>query len=142
MTNRGVGADTLIWSTAASPKGSESGSSSTSEGDSGLRSNPSVAPRKAMDTAPPLRASPIRGPDAAEDASLSDREDGDGYQEMADAQQPEGEHRAIPMQVPHDAQEQEEVEEDRVEAEDRGDAEDQGDPPESPEPTEPIDILF
>ena len=66
---------------------------------------------------------------------------------MVDAQL-DGEYRAIPMQVPHDAQEQEEVEEDRVEAEDQGDAEDRGDvedrgnPPESPEPTEPVDILF
>ena len=90
MTNRGVGADTPIWSTAASPKGSESSSSSTSEGDSGLWSNPSVAPQQATGTAPPLRASPIKGPDAAEDAPLSDREDGDGDQEMVDAQQPDG----------------------------------------------------
>ena len=103
-----------------------------------------------MGTAPPLRASPIRGQDAAEDAPLSDCEDGD--QEMVDAQ-PDGEYRAIPMQVPDDTQEQEDAEDwieagdqgdgvNRDDAEDRGDAEDQDDPPESPEPTEPMDILF
>ena len=54
VTNRGVGADTPIWTTTVSPKGSDSSSSSTSEGDSSLGSNPSVAPRKATDTAPPL----------------------------------------------------------------------------------------
>ena len=136
MTNRGVGADTPIWSTTVSPKGSDSSSNSTSEGDSGLGSNPSVTPRKATDTAPPLHASLIRDQDAAEDALLSGREDGDGDQEMADAEQPEGEDRAIPTQVPQDSQEEEEAEEDRAEVED------QGNPPESPEPTEPIDIVF
>ena len=55
---------------------------------------------------------------------------------MADVEQPEGEDRAIPTQVPQDSQEEEEVEEDRAEAEDQGDS------PEPPEPTEPIDILF
>ena len=54
VTNQGVGADTPIWTAAVSPKGSESSSSSTSEGDSSLGSNPSVAPQKAMGNAPPL----------------------------------------------------------------------------------------
>ena len=54
VTDRGMGADTPIWSTAASSKGLDSSSSSVSEGDSGLGSNLAVTPRKATDTAPSL----------------------------------------------------------------------------------------
>ena len=56
VTTRGEGADTPVWSIAASPKDTSSSLSPPSDGDSGLGSNRSIPPRKVTDTEPQLSA--------------------------------------------------------------------------------------
>ena len=50
VTTRGEGADTLVWTHAGPAKDSSSSSGSQSESDSGLGSNPSIQPRRGINT--------------------------------------------------------------------------------------------
>ena len=89
VTTLGKGADTPVWTRAGSAKDSSSSSDSPSDCDSGLGSNPSFQPRQDTDTKPWWGATPRPSPDPArdpaEDDPLSDRGEGDGDQEMPDA---------------------------------------------------------
>ena len=92
VTTQGQGDDTPVWTHTGSPKDSSASSDSQTEGDSGLGSNPSNPPRRGTDTDSrwglTLRSSPDTARpviEAVEDTPLSDWGDGDGDQEMPDA---------------------------------------------------------
>ena len=93
VTTRGLGTDDPVWTNTGSTGSSSLTTSSLSEGDSGLGSNPRVTDVEPR-TRAPLRASPDPpSPDpqkdpteVAEDAPLSDRGDADDDTEMVDAE--------------------------------------------------------
>ena len=95
VTTRGEGADTPVWTRGGSAKDSSSSSDSHSEGDSSLGSNPSIRPRTDIDTEPQQGATPQLSPDPnkepIDDDPLSDQGEGDGDQEMPDANKQHGE---------------------------------------------------
>ena len=141
VTTRGEGADTPVWTHAGSAKDSSSSSDSQSDGDSGLGSNPSFQPRRDTDTEPQWGATPWLSPDPTkeppDDDPLSDRGEGDGDQEMPDANKLQGINdpagpRPVPGEVPEGAQ----LGDDQVEA---GDGEE---PQEPEEPLEPYEIVL
>ena len=140
VTTRGEGADTPVFAHAGSTKDSSSSSDSQSEGDSGLGSNPSIQPRQDTDTEPRWGATPRPSPDLtkepADDDLLSDRGEGNGDQEMPNANQEQGEQQGIndpadPGAVPGEAQEGAQPGDDQVEA---GDNEEPEEPKELLEP--------
>ena len=145
VTTRGEGADTPVWAHAGSAKDSSSSSDSQSDGDSGLSSNPSIQPRQDTDTEPQQGATPRLSPDPtkepADDNPLSDRGEGNGDQEMPDANEQQGEQQGIndptdPGAAPSEAQEGVQPGDDQVEAGD-------GEEPEEPlEPLEPYQIVL
>ena len=94
VTTRGEGADTPVWAPAGLAKDSSSSSDSQSKGDSGLGSNPSFQPPQDTDTKPRWGATPRPSPDPTkepiDDDPLSDRGEGDGDQEMPDANEQQG----------------------------------------------------
>ena len=94
VTTQGEGADTPVWTHAGSAKDSSSSSDSQSDGDSGLGSNPSFQPCQDTNTEPRWGATPRPSPDPTreptEDDPLSDRGEGDGDQEMPDANELQG----------------------------------------------------
>ena len=114
---------------------------SQSEGDSGLGSNPSIQPRQDTDTEPRQGATPRPSPDPtkepADNDPLSDRGEGDGDQEMPEANKQQGVNDpADPGAVPGEAQEGAQPGDDQVEAGD-------GEEPEEPEePLEPYQIIL
>ena len=95
LTTRGEGADTLVWTHAGPAKDSSSSSGSQSEGDSGLGSNPSIWPHTDTDTESRRGTTPRPSPDPnkepVDDDPLSDQGEGDGDQEMPDANEQHGE---------------------------------------------------
>ena len=145
VTTWGEGADTPVWTRTGSAKDSSSSWDSQSEGDSGLGSNPSIQPRQDNDTEPRWGATPRPSPDhtkqPVDDNPLSDRGEGDGDQEMPDAQEHEQQGVNEPADLgpmPGETHDQEEVPpgDDQVEAGD-------GEEPEEPEePQEPYQIVL
>ena len=139
VTTRGEGADTPVWTHAGSTK--DSSSSLDSQSDSGLGSNPSFQPRQDTDTEPQWGATPRPSPDPTkeppDDDPLSDQGEGDGDQEMPDANKlqgvkdPTGPGPAL-SEVPEGAQ----LGDDQEEA---GDGEE---PQEPEEPLEPYEIVL
>ena len=142
VTTRGEGANTLVWTHAGSAKDSSSSSDSQSEGDSGLGSNPSFQPHQDTDTKPQRGANPRPNPDPtkepADDDPLSDHGEGDGDQEMPNANETQGiddptDPRPAPGEVRVGAQQGD----NQVEAGD-------GEEPQEPEepPLEPYEIVL
>ena len=86
VTTWGEGADTLVWTRAGSK---DSSSSSDSQSDSDVGSNPSFQPRRDTDTEPRWGTTPLPSPDPTkeplDDDPLSDQGEGNGDQEMPDA---------------------------------------------------------
>ena len=141
MTTRGEGADTPVWACAGSTK--DSSSSSDSQSDSGVGSNPSFQPRGDTDTEPRRGTvvTPWPSPDPTreppDDDPLSDRGKGDGDQEMPDAHKLQGvQDPAGPRQAPIEVQEGVQPGDDREEA---GDSEE---PQEPEEPLAPYEIVL
>ena len=94
VTTRGEGADTPVWTRAGSTK--DFSSSSDSQSNSGVGSNPSFHPRPDTDTEPwrGTVVTPLLSPDPTReppnDDPLSDRGEGDGDQEMPDTHKLQG----------------------------------------------------
>ena len=92
VTTRGEGANTPVWTHAGSTK--DSSSSSDSQSDSGVGSNPSFQPCWDTDTKPRRGTTPRPSPDPTkeppDDDPLSDRSEGDGDQEMPEANKLQG----------------------------------------------------
>ena len=141
VTTRGKGADTPVWTHAGSTKDSSSSSDSQSEGDSGLGSNPSFQPHQDTDTeprwgtTPRLSLDPTKEP--TDDDPLSDRGEGNGDQEMPDANELQGVNdpagpEPAPGEVPEGAQP----------GDDQVDAGDGEEPQEPEEPLEPYEIIL
>ena len=125
VTTRGKGADTPVWTHARPVKDSSSSSDSPSEGDSGLGSGPSIQPRLGTDTEPrrgvALRLSPHATREPIEDNPLSDRGEGNGDQDMPDANKPQGDRDpagsgATPVPAPDETQEGAQLGDDQMEA--------------------------
>ena len=145
VTTRGEGANTLVWTHAGPAKDSSSSSDSQSEGDSGLGSNPSIQPHTDTDTEPRWGTTPRPSLDPTkepmDDDPLSDQGEGDGDQEMPDANKQHGEQQgtddpAGPRPAPDEAQEGAQPGDDQMEAGD-------GEEPEEPEePLEPYQIIL
>ena len=93
VTTRGEGANIPVWACAGSK---DSSSSSDSQSDSGVGSNPSFQPHGDTDTEPRWGTviTPLPSPDPTrelpDDNPLSDRGEGDGDQEMPDARNLQG----------------------------------------------------
>ena len=145
VTTRGEGVDTPVWTHAGPAKDSSSSSDSPSDGDSGLGSGPSIQPHLGMDTEPrrgvSLRLSPDITREPIEDDLLSDWGEGDGDQDMPDANElqedcdPAGS-GPMPMLIPDETQEGMQLGDDQMEA---GDDEE---PQEPEEPLEPYQIVL
>ena len=145
VTTQGEGADTPVWTHAGPAKDSSSSSDSQSEGDSGLGSNPSTWPHMDTDTEPRQGATPRLSPDPTkepmDDDPLSDQGEGNGDQEMPNANEQPGEQQGIddpadPGPAPDEAQEGAQLGDDQMEAGD-------GEEPEEPEePLEPYQIIL
>ena len=142
VTTQGEGADTPVWTHPESPKDSISSSDSHSEGDSGMGS--SIQPRLGTDTesrgGAALRLSPDATKEPVEDDSLSDRGDGDGDQDMPDANEQQGEgdpagFRLEPTLVPDEGAQ-------LCDNQDEAEAGDDGEPQEPQEPLEPYQIVL
>ena len=145
VTTRGEGADTPVWTHAGPAKDSSSSSDSPSDGDSGLGSGPSIQPRLGTDTEPRRGVSLQLSPDATrepiEDDPLSDWGEGNGDQDMPDANEPQGDRdpagsRPTPMLVPDETQDGAQLGDDQMEA---GNDEE---PQEPKEPLEPYQIVL
>ena len=145
VTTRGEGADTPVWTHARPAKDSSSSSDSPFDGDSGLGSGPSIQPHLGMDTEPrrgvALRLSPDATREPVEDDPLSDQGEGDGDQDMPDANEPEGVRDPAgsgptPMSAPDKTQERVQLGDDQMEA---GSNEE---PQEPKEPLEPYQIVL
>ena len=132
VTTRGEGADTPVWTHAGPAKDSSSSSDSQSEGDSGLGSNPSTRPHTDTDTA---RLSPDPTKEPVDDDPLSDQGEGNGDQEMPDANKQHGKQQGAddptgPRPAPDEAQEGAQLGDNQMEA---------GDGEEPEEPEEPLE---
>ena len=141
VTTRVEGADTPVWTRAGSPK--DSSSSSESQSDSGVGSNPSFKPRQDTDTEPwwgtviTPRPSPDHTREPPDDDPLSDRGEGNGDQEMPNADKLQGvQDPTGPRPAPSEAQEGAQPGDDQEEA---GDSEE---PQEPEEPLEPYEIIL
>ena len=130
---------------AGPTKDSSSSSDSQSNGDSGLGSNPSIQPHLGTDTESwrgvALRLSPDATREPVEDDQLSDWDEGDGDQDMPDANEQQGDHDPagsgpMPVLVPDETQEGVQLGDDQMEA---GDDEE---PQEPKEPLEPYQIVL
>ena len=140
VTTRGEGANTPVWACAGSK---DSSSSSDSQSDSGVGSNPSFHPRGDTNTEPRRGTvvTPLPNPDPTreppDDDPLSDQGEGDGDQEMLDAhklqgvQDPAGS-GPVPIEVHKGAQPGDDREE-------TGDGEE---PQEPEEPLQPYEIIL
>ena len=138
VTTRGEGANTPVWTHAGSTKDYSSSSDSQSEGDSGLGSNPSFQPCQDTDTEPQRGTNPRTSLDPtkkpADDNPLSDHGEGDGDQEIPDANEPQGVNDpADPGPVPGEVAVGAQPGDDQVEA---------GDGEEPQEPLEPYEIIL
>ena len=95
VTTWGEEADTPAWTHAGPAKDSSSSSGSQSKGDSGLGSNPSIRPHMDSDTEPRWGTTPLPSLDSNKEPvdadPLSDQGEGDGDQEMPDANKQHGE---------------------------------------------------
>ena len=141
VTTWGEEANTPVWAPAGSTKDSSSSSDSQSEGDSGLGTNPSFQPRQDTDTEPRRGAIPRLSPDPTkepvDDDPLSDRGEGDGDQEMPDANEQQGiDNPADPGPAPGEVPEEAQLGDDQVGA---GDDEEPWEPKEPQEPEEPLE---
>ena len=141
VTTWGKGANTLVWTNAGSAKDSSSSSDSQSDGDSGLGSNPSFQPRRDTDTEPQWGATPRPSPDPTkeplDDDPLSDRREGDGDQEMPNANELQGVNDpAGPGPVPGEVPEGVQLGDNQVEACDGEESQ------EPEEPLEPYEIVL
>ena len=145
VTTWGEGADTPVWTHAGPTKDSSSSSDSPSNGDSGLGSGPSIQPCLGTDTRPrrgvALRLSPDTTREPIEDDPLSDRDEGNGDQDMPDANKPEGDRNPAgsgptPMSAPDKTQERAQLGDDQMEV--GGNKE----PQEPEEPLEPYQIVL
>ena len=141
VTTWGEGANTPVWTHAGSAKDSSSSSDSQSDGDRGLGSNPSFQPHWDTDTeprrgaTPQLSLDPTREP--AEDNPLSNQGEGDGDQEMPDANELQGiNDPASPGPAPSEVPQGTQLGDDQEEA---GDGEE---PQEPEEPLEPYEIIL
>ena len=141
----GEGVDTPVWTHAGPAKDSSSSSDSPSNGDSGLGSGPSIQSHLGTDTEPQrgvsLRLSPDATREPVEDDPLSDRGEGDGNQDMPDANKQQGDRDPAgsgptPVLVPDETQEGAQLGDDQMEA---GDNEE---PQEPKEPLEPYQIVL
>ena len=144
VTTSGQGADTPVWTHAGSAKDSSSSLDSQSEGDSGLGSNPSNPSHRGTDTEPRQGVSLRSSLDTTredtvviEDTPLSDWGEGDGDQEMPDADEQQGDNDAglepDPVFVPDEVPEWVQLGDNQV------DAGDDGEPQEPQEPQEPLE---
>ena len=141
VTTRGEGANTPVWAPAGSAKDSSSSSDYQSEGDSGLGSNPSFQPHQETDTKPRQGATPQPSPDPTkepvDDDPLSDRGEGNGDQEMPDANEQQGvDNPADPGPAPGEVPKEAQLGNDQVGA---GDGEEPWEPEEPQEPEEPLE---
>ena len=141
VTTRGEGADTPVWTHAGSTK--DSSSSSDSQSDSGVGSNPSFQPRRDTNTEPRWGSvvTPLPSPDPTreppDDNPVSDQGEGDGDQEMPDAHKLQGiQDPTGPGPVPSEVQEGAQPGDDQEET---GDGEE---PQEPEEPLEPYEIVL
>ena len=141
VTTRGEGADTPVWTRAGPDR--DSSSTSDSQLDSGLGSNPSFQPRWDADNEPQrgTLVTPLPSPDppreSPDDDPLSDLGEGDGDQEMLDADKLPGiqdpvDPGAAPSEEPEGAQPDGDQEE----------AGDGGEPQEPEEHLEPYQIIL
>ena len=145
VTTRGEGAYTPVWTHAGPAKDSSSSSDSQSDGDSGLGSDPSIQPRLGTNTESrrgvALQLSPDATREPIEDNPLSDRGEGDGDQDMPDANEQQGDRDPagsgpMPVLVPNETQEGAQLGDDQMKA---GDDEE---PQEPGEPLEPYQIVL
>ena len=148
VTTWGKGANIPVTPKLESAKDSSSSSDSQSEGDSGLGSNLSNLPCRGTDTEPrwgiPLRSSPDATREPTEDVGdtpLSDQGEGDGDQEMPNANEPQGDVHPTgsgpdPALVPDEALEEAQL------GDDQGEAGDDEEPQEPKEPLEPGQIVL
>ena len=145
VTTRGEGADTPVWTHAGPAKYPSLSSGSQSEGDSGLGSNPSIRPRTDTDNEPRRGATPRPSLDPnkepVDDDPLSDQGEGDGDQEMPNANKQHSEQQgtndpAGSGPAPDETQEGAQPGDDQMGAGD-------GEEPEEPEePLEPYQIIL
>ena len=144
VTTRGEGANTPVWTHAGPLKDSSSSSDSQFESDSGLGSNPSIQTHRGTDTkyrqGVTLRSSPDATREPIENDPLSDRGEGDGDQDMPDANEPQGDDDPTgsgpaPVLVPNEA-------EGAQLGDDPAEAGDDGEPQEPEEPLEPFQIVL
>ena len=145
VTTQGEGADTPVWTHAGPAKDSSSSSDSPSDGDSGLGSNPSIKPRLGTDTESQrgvaLRLSPDATREPVEGDPLSDWGEGNGDQDMPDANELQGDRdpagsRPTLAPAPDKTQEGAQLGDDQMEA-----GNDEG-PQEPEEPLEPYQIIL
>ena len=147
VTTRGEGANTPVWAPAGSTKDSSSSSDSQSEGDSGLGSNPSFQPHPDTDTQPTRGTTPRPSPDPTkepiDDDPLSDRGEGDGDQEMPDANEQQGvDNPADPGPAPGEVPEEAHMGDEQVGAGDDEEAREPEEPWEPQEPLEPYEVIL
>ena len=141
VTTQGEGSDTPVWTHAGSTK--DSSSSSDSQSDSGVGSNPSFQSCRDTDTKPQRGTvvTPWPSPDPTreppDDDPLSDQGEGDGDQEMPDAHKPQDIQGPtgpgpMPSEIPEGA----------LLTDDQEQAGDGEEPQEPEEPTEPYEIIL